>query len=646
MRHDDRLATVLRLPISGPAMARVQLTQLLDLLGTAPPDARGDLLDAGYLRVTALCRTFPDHEVAAMLAEPGLRLRSPRLVASLCQASPQVAKAVLHTARLDEASWLDLIPALQPTCWALLWQRRDLAEAPRVTLARLGGGAIALPAAASPSAVPADGPTREVIAPQPVVPAQIAAPAAFVAESADTQAKASAAPALAEIAEMPPTLPAAIEAPKPPADTLAAWQHQPEDGIGAIVRRIEAFRRARDSSRRQTSVSAPLWPDAPRLPLGEDPATPAPIAFDIETDSEGCVIRADGGVAPMVVGLDLGELVGTGDFGAEAASAPDGLAECIRHQQPIRAVVTHLFGAPAITGVWQLDAIPHFDLLAGRFVGYLGRFRRLPASPSVAPPADRPETPPADSRADRLRQSLHELRTPVNAIQGFAEIIQQQLFGPTPHEYRALAAAIAADAAHMLAGFEELERLARIDSGAMELIPGTSDLSACVGAALVQMEPNAALHGVLLEMDGTAPPLPLALAAIETERLCWRLLATLVASAASGERLRLRLTREEGCACLSISLPVALAALAQDGADENDVFRSSVTPAHDGPSAGMFGTGFALRLARAEARAAGGSLSVARDQDGGNAYARLRLCLPGLTQPDEGHSVEPLGKTS
>ena len=55
---------------------------------------------------------------------------------------------------------------------------------------------------------------------------------------------------------------------------------------------------------------------------------------------------------------------------------------------------------------------------------------------------------------------LHELRTPVNAIQGFAEVIQQQLFGPTPHEYRALAAGIAGDAARILSAFEELDRLA------------------------------------------------------------------------------------------------------------------------------------------------------------------------------------------
>ena len=57
-------------------------------------------------------------------------------------------------------------------------------------------------------------------------------------------------------------------------------------------------------------------------------------------------------------------------------------------------------------------------------------------------------------------------------------MLQQQLFGPAPHEYRALAAGIAADAAHILAGFEELDRLSRLEIGAIGLEGGASDLAA------------------------------------------------------------------------------------------------------------------------------------------------------------------------
>jgi hypothetical protein len=242
------------------------------------------------------------------------------------------------------------------------------------------------------------------------------------------------------------------------------------------------------------------------------------------------------------------------------------------------------------------------------------------------------QEPPAiapDSESDRLRQLLHELRTPVNAIQGFAEIIQQQLFGPTPHEYRALAAVIAADAARMLAGFEELERFARIDSGATEIASGESDLAACVASALARLEQHTTTRGISLRLegdfraqtDGSIAPLPVALAEIETERLCWRLLATLAATATAGETLHLRLHRAGAEACLELQLPAVLA-----GMPDAALFHASVDIPGDAPSAGMFGTGFTLRLAGVEARAAGGSLL----RDG----ARLLLTLPVRMLPD------------
>jgi signal transduction histidine kinase len=98
-------------------------------------------------------------------------------------------------------------------------------------------------------------------------------------------------------------------------------------------------------------------------------------------------------------------------------------ANAVRLHQPFRAVPITLAGAPAIAGDWQVDAVPRFDPLWRYTVITIRR---------PAPTAAAPATPPVkDSETDRLRQLLHELRTPVNAIQGFAEVIQQQLFGPT-----------------------------------------------------------------------------------------------------------------------------------------------------------------------------------------------------------------------
>jgi hypothetical protein len=292
------------------------------------------------------------------------------------------------------------------------------------------------------------------------------------------------------------------------------------------------------------------------------------------------------------------------------------LASRLRQRLPVRAAPVMLEGAPVIAGEWRLDAAPDFDA-QGRFTGYIGHFRR-PAPP--AQPARNPE-------ADRVRQILHELRTPVNAIQGFSEVIQQQLFGPTPHEYRALAATIAGDAARMLAGFEELDRYARLDSGALAPEPGSADLAMVVAGTVHQLEAftGARSSGFVL----SAPPgeLTVGLAQGEAEHLAWRLLATLAGAARPGEMITLDLSIEGQAVRLVAALPEGLAALA-------DPFEAMPPQAGAAINAGVFGNGFTLRLAAAEARAAGGTLH--REGDA------LHLVLPGPAPAADGGLTGPV----
>ena len=65
---------------------------------------------------------------------------------------------------------------------------------------------------------------------------------------------------------------------------------------------------------------------------------------------------------------------------------------------------------------------------------------------------------------------------------------------------------------------------------------------------------------------------------------------------------------------------------------DEDPFASVAPQQPRAISAGMFGTGFALRLARAEARAVGGTLD--RHDD------RLRMMLPALTGRAAAHTVD------
>lgn len=559
MRYDDRLGTVLRHKPGGATAAKTQFRQLLDLLGTLPSEARGPNVDAAYLRLDELGRGIACEEKAAMLGDPGLRLRSPRLLASLAATEPEVAAEAIRQARLAEHEWLDLIPALSTPARHFLRQRRDLGPEVRQLLDRLGVHDRALPAV-------------DVIA-NPVSVSVSASPAAPVPEAAISASEAA------------------------------------SHGISALVKRIEAFRKTR-----QPTEAANDRSQAPRLPLGEDALRPPRElrAFDFACDTEGQVTWADPGVAPMIVGLSL---TGGGDAGAAA------VAGAIRRHQPLRAIRLELDGAPQIAGPWQVDAAPWFEIAGGRLAGWRGRFRRPPAPPVL-------EHSTATEESDRIRQLLHELRTPINAIQGYAEAMQQSFFGPIGHEYRAMSASIAADAARILASFEELERLARLDDGGIRLEAGECDLREVIEALVERLQPHTAARQSGFELHLGALPAPVPLARIEVERLVWRLLAALAAAAAPGERLPLRLRlRTEGRTAqvrLRLQLPAALATRSDD-----ELFRAA-TSAPGALSPGNFGGGFSLRLAAAEARAAGGSLERRGD--------RLRLTLAGLTALAMPHS--------
>ncbi|GMM94052.1 sensor histidine kinase [Qipengyuania sp. MTN3-11] len=404
--------------------------------------------------------------------------------------------------------------------------------------------------------------------------------------------------------------PGVVESPAP---AKSSADHSPSDrssdvSIGALVERIQAYTKAR--------ASGETAGDAPRLPLdGEEPGPRkrSVDSFCAGIDVRGRVEIADAGVAPMVVGTDLlGAATGIRSIGSDFAMA-------FRERQPIREAQIVLAGAPAIAGTWLVDATPRFNRSDGRFLGYAARLRRR---------VEESAAQRAESAADRIRQLLHELRTPVNAIQGFAEVIQQQIFGTTPHEYRALAAAIAGDAARMLAGFDELDRLARLESHALRLEPGRSDFAAIARAQVDQLQNVLSARVSRFEPQWPDGPATLPVTDDEAQILAWRILATLASTAGAGEALPIEMRVEEETMAMSSTLPASLAAA-------EDIFATETRPGGGAVSAGIFGAGFALRLARAEARAAAGDLVRVDD--------RLLLTLPLLTASgvDPSQSREP-----
>lgn len=591
MFFDDRLATVLRQRATGEASLRTQYRQLLDLLGRerAHPQGRDrSLLAAAWLRLDALAGEIPAAIRARMIREPGWRFRNAELVVHLADQEPEVAAAALTRADLSGDDWSALIPRLPVRARGFLRLRRDLPIDVEALLGRLGvhDRGLPAPAPAPASAISAEPETRRESAPSP-------APRPLrVAQSG--------------LREVPAAAPPPAPAPAPAVTALPA-RNRDDTGrteISALVERIAQFRRTRSESQAELERS-------PLLPLGELPerADRVVTVFGFATDTAGRICWAAAEAAPMVIGMRL--------FTSQTAAdgATDAIARAFQRRQPIAGAAISLDGAPAIAGDWIVDAEPRFSD-EGHFTGYFGRLRRVASANAPVPGS------PEMREADRIRQLLHELRTPVTAVQGYAEVIQQQLFGPAPHEYRAMAAAIAADAARILAGFEELDRLARLETGATLIEPGETDLAALLHRTAAQLTPVMAPQGAGVTLDfGADASLIAAIDPEDAEALVWRLLASLAAAAGPSERIALMLDPVISGGCgevrIIVTIPSRLAAL-----EENDLFSATTRIGEGTISPGLFGTGFALRLARAEARAAGGTLR----REGG----ALLLTLPLL----------------
>ena len=586
MLFDDRLATVLRMRAGSEAGLRTQFRQLLDLLGT------GDIRISGQAmaHIAKLAGTLSPFELDRILVRPALDRSDPRLATisgfvrlrELQKAIPQETQsAILREPglRLRNPEFVAFLaegepkPAAAAVATARLTEAQWLDLVPRLPVTARGF-----------LRHRRDLPTSVKRLLEQLGVKDLVLPMARMAEEE------AAAVAASEEQETLPPAPPEPSAP-PPADA----------GISALRRRIEAFR----ENRQQVRTS-------PRQPLGGSPAQAEATgkgALDVVTDASGRVVRADGLAAPMLVGLAL-----TAPIPGDLVEFEEAIATQLRRRQPLRQAVVSINAAPDISGEWRMDATPLFAAITGAFTGYAARLYR----------PNRPAEPQRqDSPADAMRQVLHELRTPVNAIQGFAEIIQQQIFGTVPHEYRAHAAAIAVDAAKLLAGFEEIDRLAKLESGAMHLEQGNCDLRAALFDTVDRLQGVLKPRNAGFSLNVTGAPFTIGIERSEAMALCWRLLATAAGVLGPGEVSQLKLSSDGITIELGLAVPEALREAAPDTSRE--AARRSVV------SAGMFGPRFTFRLVEAEARAAGGSLSCEGE--------RVTLRLPALTSTGASHST-------
>jgi signal transduction histidine kinase len=231
--------------------------------------------------------------------------------------------------------------------------------------------------------------------------------------------------------------------------------------------------------------------------------------------------------------------------------------------------------------------VPAFEPTDGRFRGYRGiALREEEEAPESQQPAGLLSDP------DSLRELVHEIKTPLNAIIGFAEIIEGQFLGPADRRYRERAQDIVRQARLLLTAIDDLDFAAKVHSSAAGEQPRVN-LAELVEQMTGSLRELAERRRVQLEASRITRNVTAATEPELADRLVFRLFSAVIAQAQAGERLRLTVERSGDRSRVSITRPVTLSRLTEEQLLGGEAALEN---------------GFSLRLVRGLARIAGAEL--------------------------------------
>lgn len=328
--------------------------------------------------------------------------------------------------------------------------------------------------------------------------------------------------------------------------------------ISEVVARIERLRQSREADGGEAAVEPG---ESPRL-------------FRWECNESGDI--------DWVEGAPRGALVGRSIAQSSGGEVDRTIERAFASRAPFHDGLLELPRDATVGGTWKISGIPAFERSTGRFAGYRGVAERAGEAEVRTDPTS-------------LRELVHEIKTPLNAIVGFAEIISGEYLGPAESAYRERANEIVAQARLLLNAIEDLDFAARIRSANGNRHART-DLGELVGQMIGRLRDEAAGRNVSLQAPQPTPAIVAAIDRDIAERLIQRTVAAVVGRASDGETLRLGVDQFADRYTVWIVRPAALA-----GVSDEQLFGSPEDALADE---------FPLRLARGLAHSAGVDMVV------------------------------------
>jgi PAS domain S-box-containing protein len=228
-----------------------------------------------------------------------------------------------------------------------------------------------------------------------------------------------------------------------------------------------------------------------------------------------------------------------------------------------------------------------------------------------------------------LANMSHEFRTPLNSINGFAEMMALETFGPLPGKYKEYAELINRSGVHLLGIINNVLDVAKIEAGRVELAPEDTNLRDVVEAAVFMLSGQAEDNNVTVLTEKGPPqwlkvdPLRIkqALVNVMSNALKFSLGGTVTLSTACGEESHDLIVSDTGIGMTAEDIELALTPFGQV---EGTAF-----------SRRFEGTGLGLPLAKQLVELHGGRLGIESEPGVGTTVTMSfpRSGLPQLSHP-------------
>lgn len=209
-----------------------------------------------------------------------------------------------------------------------------------------------------------------------------------------------------------------------------------------------------------------------------------------------------------------------------------------------------------------------------------------------------------------LANMSHKLRTPLNAVIGFSELLQQQHFGELNEKQETFVGSVLSSGEELLGLINDLLDLARIEAGEVELDMHVMPIREVLRSVIVSLEPEARAKNVRLELDLPEMSELVRLDPARFAQLSRILLANAIGVTASGGQVSIRAALSDRTLRLSIE---------DEGPGYDDDQLERLNEAFDAPADRFNDTsgGVDLALVLSLVRLHGGTLAVERRHEGG-----------------------------